>query len=171
MPSCWFQRFQSFAVHFFCTMALSLLQKWPERLALLWSLRFVNKSKRGLGSPFFRNGGNRSKLRRQSLIPTKFTIWCAWPCVPISCRRVLILHLQFAIWEHTPFAEGKWGLCSPPSNLGGTLSRLRHYSKVPIKASWMCKTASGERRDFLKSVSLITVNFRKQSKAAFFKNA
>lgn len=50
----------------------------------------------------------------------------------------------------------------PTQNLSGTLSRLRRYAIVPVSATGMCKTASGEGRDFLKSVSLITVNFRKQ---------
>lgn len=54
-----------------------LASEMTERLALQWSIRFANKRKRGLGSPFFQNSGNRSKLRRRSLMPIKFTIWCA----------------------------------------------------------------------------------------------
>lgn len=54
------------------------------------------------------------------------------------------------------------GIMLPTQNLSGTLSRLRRYAIVPVSATGMCKTASGEGRDFLKSVSLITVNFRKQ---------
>ena len=74
--SCFHKQYIS-AAHYFLQIVMSLLQKWPERLALQWSLRFVNKSKRVLGSPFFQNSGNWSKLRRQSLMPIKFTIWCA----------------------------------------------------------------------------------------------
>ena len=52
------------------------------------------------------------------------------------------------------------GIMLPTQNLSGTLSRLRRYAIVPVSAIGMCKTASGEGRDFLKSVSLIP-NIRK----------
>ena len=46
--SCFHKQYIS-AAHYFLQIVMSLLQKWPERLALQWSLRFVNKSKRVLG--------------------------------------------------------------------------------------------------------------------------
>lgn len=99
----------------------------------------------------------RSEFLRQCLIPTKDIIWCAWPCDLTSCKRVLAFHLQLAIWEHTPFAEGKWGLCSPPDKSGGTQSRFWRYEMDSAKdLSWCAnlRVASAGNDGFLKPLSL-----------------